>query len=166
LTKSTIDIFALLSFLDENEMSIYQDFSEDKEVLADLVKNIGWLIPQWMSSSQNDRYHKQLLLKVNNQANVVWSGLSKSPELQTKLLASCGLGHSVSHKFYKPSGNANLSQILELLILQYPDITESQVVLWCKINDIDTLQQVAEQCGYQTKEIQPLMDSYQRLKLK
>ena len=103
MAKSNVDIFMLLSFLDENEMQIYKDFAEDKEVLSDLIKNVGWLVPQWMSSAQNDNDHRELVSKVNSIVNVVWLGISGNPELQTKLLACCGLGRTVRHKFYKSS---------------------------------------------------------------
>jgi len=163
MAKSSVDIFALLQFLDEREMGIYEDFSEDADVLADLQKNIGWLIPQWMSASTNDSDHRKLVSTVN-QANLVWNKTYGKHELQTKLMASCGLGRSVRHKFYKASPSMQgLTPMTELLKLHYPDISTEQVILWCNINNENDLQEMAEQCGYQQKEFNTLKEAHRKL---
>ena len=99
----SLNIFLVLEYLDENNMELYEAVKDDENLLKDLEKNIGWLIPQWFTGSPNEDVHRALILSFNELCNVGWHNFYKHPQLQAKLLASAGLGKSVRHKFFRPS---------------------------------------------------------------
>ena len=84
---SKLDIFAVLSYLDENNLGVYEALGEDAEMLAELERSVHWMLPQWMTGAISDESHAELVKNFNSLCNDGWFSLYGHPELQTKLLA-------------------------------------------------------------------------------
>lgn len=158
--KQKFDLFGVLEFLDERSLQVREVFLDDPEGLKELDRNAGWLLPQWMTGAYKDQDHAALISRFNEVANPGWYGFQKHPELQLKLLALCGLGRKVKHKFIKPRSSPSTDKITELLSLVYPDIRQEEVELWLRQNDRDDLIDLAVRLGYQTEEQEALLKAY------
>ncbi len=161
---SKLDIFSVLSYLDENNLGVYEALGEDAEMLSELERSVSWMLPQWMTGAINDESHAELVKNFNTLCNDGWFSLYGHPELQTKLLACCGLGRNVRHKFFKPTKSRNLSRMMELLSYKYQDIREEEVELWCRHNDKVGMSRLAESLGYQKDEVKELAKAFDVLR--
>lgn len=161
---SKLDIFAVLSYLDENNLEVHTALREDAEMLAELDRSVSWILPQWMTGAVNDETHAELMKNFNSLCNDGWFSLYGHPELQTKLLACCGLGRKVRHKFFKPAKSRNLTRMMELLSHKYQDIREEEVELWCRRNDKAGMSRLAESLGYQKDKVKELAKAFDVLR--
>ena len=154
-----LDVFAVLEFLDLNSFNVREAFEDDPDMLKQLDKEAGWMLPQWMSGAMNDAAHEELLYAFNTYCNPGWFKLYKHPTLQLKLLAAIGTGKKVKHKFYKPQ-TAVGSKIENLLLMVYPDIHVSEVDLWCRRNTESDLYELMNNLGLQHDETDVLVKEF------
>jgi len=162
--KQKFDLFGVLEFLDLRSLQVREVFLDEPELLKELDRNAGWLLPQWMTGAYKDQDHAALISRFNEIANPGWYSLQKHPELQLKLLALCGLGRKVKHKFTKLRSNPTMDKLTELLLQVYPDIRQEEVELWVRQNDRDDLIELATRLGYQTEEQEALLKAYDGVK--
>jgi hypothetical protein len=158
-----LDIFSILGYLDEGDMEVYTSLREEPELMKELEKNISWLIPQWMTSSTDDYDHRNLILAFNEICNSGWFKLHGHPELQTKLLACCGVGKT-RHKYYKSTKTRNLTKMINLLSHKYKDIRDEQVELWIKRTTRTEMINMAESLGYQSEQVADFTKSFDSLR--
>lgn len=162
--SDNLDLFAVLSYMDSNNLGIYQALREDPAMEKELKKNANWMLPQWMTGANSDEDHRELVDNFNGMCNEGWYDLYDHPELQVKLLACCGLGRSTRHKFFKPTKMRQISKMHGLLSNKYLDINENEVVLWCKTNTKAAMRRLAEAFGYQPKDVKDLEKSFDSLR--
>lgn len=162
--KKKIDIFVILDALDRNDYSLYDQIAGDPEALKEFKKEIGFMIPLWMTGSANDSHHLELVQRFNENCNRDWFALSKYPRMQAKLLASIGLGHKTSHRFSKVRAATKNSLLEDFLQTEYPDIRACEVVLWTRRNSLEQLTELAQSQGLQQEQIELLQKAYQDLK--
>lgn len=151
-----LDIFDILECLDRRNFRVYDSVRDDEKLRKEFDKNIGWLIPHWMVGAYKDADHAELIKNFNEVCNVGWYGFAGHPELQTKLLACCGLGYKAKHRFIKPTVSKENKKIRDLLADKYYDITPEEVDLWCRCNDVKEFEMLAQQLGRQDSEIKEL----------
>ena len=164
MTKYKFDILVLLEYLDERDLSVYQEISQSEELKAELDKNIGWILVQWMTGSTSEHDHRELLSNFNGLCNPVWKGLSDYPELRTKLLACCGLGKKTRHRFFRPPAQQKSTKLKDFLRRLYPDINSSEVLLWVKTNEKKSILDVASSLGVQDKELKDIETEFSKIK--
>ena len=157
---SELDLFAVLRFLDQNNMDLYSEIQQDPTMLVEFNKMVGWLLPRWMSGSTVNSEHRLLIKNFNEFANVGWFAFSKHPELQAKLLACCGTGRPTKHKFTRSEKGAELHEIRDLLETKYDDISDEEIQMWCRLNDERNMVDFAGRCGYQQDAIKKLKKVY------
>lgn len=164
MSRYVLDIFSVLRMLDRNDMNIHHNLSDNPDVLKELEKNAGWMLPLWMSSSEVDRDHRALILNFVEKANLVWESTHGHPILQLRLLAACGLGRPTRHKFYKKPSATEAKGLTELLIQTTPDINPDEIDMWVRHNNEEDVRELAESCGYQAKDIEKLLTEFRRIK--
>jgi hypothetical protein len=133
-------------------------------MLAELERNISWMLPQWMTGANNDAAHANLVDSFNVICNDGWFELYGHPELQAKLLACCGTGRKVRHKYYKPSKTIHLGKMMKLLEGKYEDIREEEAEMWVHRSTKDSMIRFAESLGYQKKEVKELTKTFDALR--
>jgi len=158
-----LDLFAVLSKLDINDFGVYETLCGDEQVRKEFEQNIGWLLPQWMVGANSEDDMEEILIRFNLYCNGGWFSFRKHPGLQAKLLACCGTGERVRHKFFKPKADKSLVKIRTLLALKYPDIRDMEVLLWCESNSSKELKKMAEMHGYQKDDVKSILTSYARV---
>lgn len=159
-----LDIFAVLGYFDEGNMEVHQALREDPGMLKELEKALPWVLPQWMTGATQDAAHAELVDNFNLMCNEGWFDLYGHTELQAKLLAACGTGRKVRHKFFKPTKAKNLQKMTEFLGHKYQDIREEEVELWCHLNDATSVTDLAASLGFQPKEVTELTKAYESLR--
>ena len=159
-----LDIFAVLSRLDSNDLEVYDTLRSEPEMLLELERNVSWMLPQWMTGASNDADHADLIDSFNIICNDGWYELYGHPELQTKLLACCGTGRRVRHKYHKPSKTLHLSKMMKLLEGKYEDIREEEVEMWVRRATKADMISFAESLGYQEKEVKELTKTFDTLR--
>lgn len=164
MSRYVLDIFSVLKMLDRNDMDIHDNLSGHPDVLKELEKNSGWMLPLWMISSESDRDHRALIVNFVERCNLVWESTQGHPILQLRLLASCGLGRLTRHKFYKKTQSMEAKYLTELLIQTTPDINPDEIDMWVRHRTEEDVRELAESCGYQTKEIEKLLTEFRRIK--
>jgi hypothetical protein len=161
---SKLDIFSVLSYLDENNLGVHQSLREDPDMLTELERNVSWMLPQWMTGASNDAAHASLVENFNEVCNDGWFSLYGHPELQTKLLACCGTGRKTRHKYYKPAKSNQLGKMMNLLEGKYVDIREDEVEMWIRHTTTDDMISFAESLGYQKGEVKELTKTFNALR--
>ena len=77
-----LDLLSVLSYLDENNLEVHEALREDPEMLTELERNVGWMLPQWMTGATNNVDHANLIDSFNVICNDGWFELYSHPELQ------------------------------------------------------------------------------------
>lgn len=141
----------MLNALDKNDFDFYSRLDKEQKKAFS-----PWLAMRYASSaSGTDAYH--YLLMVNDIVNVDFSSLKKHPELQWKLLATCGIGHTSYHKYIQPGKKKIKPKLHKFLVELYPALNEHERDLLLAINDKDDLTQLAKDNGFNDKEIKELL---------
>lgn len=159
-----LDLFSVLTYLDENNLGVHSALREDPEMLVELERNLSWMLPQWMTGATNDAAHAELIDSFNVICNDGWFELYGHHELQAKLLACCGTGRKVRHKYYKPSKTVHLNKMMKLLEGKYEDIREEEVEMWVRRSTKAGMIRFAESLGYQEKEVKDLTKTFDALR--
>jgi hypothetical protein len=140
----------MLNALDRNDFDFYSRLDKEQKKAFS-----PWLAMRYASSaSGDDAYH--YLLMVNDLVNVDFSSLKKHPELQWKLLATCGIGHTSYHKYIQPGKKKVKPKLHKFLVELYPTLNEKERDLLLALNDKDDLTQLAKDNGLSDKEIKDL----------
>ena len=163
MANNKLDLFVVLGKLDTNNFGVYEALRGDEQALKEFEQSVGWLLPQWMVGANSEDDMEELLVAFNTYCNGVWFSFRNHPGLQAKLLACCGTGERVRHKFFKPKADKSLVKIRTLLTLKYPDIRDTEVLLWCESNSSRELKRLAEMYGYQRDDVKSVLDSYARV---
>ena len=158
-----LDIFSVLSYMDENNLGVYAALRDDPEMQKEFERNVSWMLPQWMAGSTNDDDHAALVENFNVLCNDMWFELYGHPELQAKLLACCGVGKT-KHKYFKPAKITNLGKMLAFLSHKYVDICEEEVELWVRRSEKADMVQLAEYLGFQKEQVKDLAKAYDALR--
>lgn len=159
-----IDIFTVLEYLDTNHFELYEVVSGDPDILKTFEKDLGWIIPIWFSGATNAPNQKDQTLLFNEVCNQCWFELSKHPELRAKLLAACGLGKEIKHKFYKPKSLNQTGGFLSILRQVYPDIKPEEVELFVRTTDRDYFYDLCLALGNQDDHMISLMEEFDQIK--
>lgn len=160
-TPSTFNLFGTLRKLDAGNLSVYDDCTTDED-RKNFNKEVGWMLPQWMSSATNSKQQIQLIKNMSRVATS-WGALNNHPQLRTQLLATCGLGKTVKHRFPKSKRGVGYGALYKLLLLSYPDIRMSEVDIWCNNNNISDVELLAQYHGLQSKEIEPIINVFKKI---
>jgi predicted PolB exonuclease-like 3'-5' exonuclease len=159
-----MDLFVVLGYLDQRNLGVHEALSEDPDILKELERSVGWLLPQWMTGASRDDVLEEIATKFDEHCNKRWFELSSNPKLQTKLLACCGTGNKVRHRFFKPKRATSASKMTEMLRHKYVDIREHEVALWCRRNSKADFKELAMALGYQPVEVKELVKAYDKLR--
>lgn len=140
----------MLAAIDRCDFDFYSRLTQEQKKAFS-----AWLAMRAASSAKGtDAYH--YLLMVNDIVNVDFSSLTKHPELQWKLLATCGIGHKTYHPWLAPSKKQKVSKVEKFLQDRYPELSRQEIELLTEINDEATLRMLAEDHGYEDKDIEDL----------
>lgn len=151
MSKSKIPLKDMLQAIDRNDFDFYSRL--DKEQKKDFSP---WLAMRYASSANGmAAYH--YLLMVNDIVNVDFTSLKNHPELQWKLLATCGMGRNTFHPWIPPGKATKKDKRIEFLRQIKPHLSSDELGLWAALNTDDDLKELAAEYGYEDSEIKQLL---------
>jgi len=149
--KNNIPLKDITAAIDRCDFDFYSRLSkEDKKAFS------PWMVMRYASSARGtDAYH--YLLMVNDIVNVDFNTLKNHPELQWKLLATCGIGHNTFHPWVPPGkGKKAATKVGKFLHQVFPTLNRKEVELLEQINSKDDLKELAKDHGLDDKAIKDL----------
>ena len=153
-----LDIFQeVLPAIDQHDFGFYDDLTEDarKGFAAPVV--LRW------ASSVRGQYGDLMLMLVNTRANLDFFDLGQHPELQWRLLASCGLGMNPRHEWIAmPARSRSKSDIHVFLGQYWPEANESELTLLLNQFTRETFIEFTQECGLGPADAKAALESYDR----
>ena len=149
--KANIPLGTMLDAVDRCDFDFYARLSpEEKKAFS------PWMAMRYVSSARGmDAYH--YLLMVNDIVNVEFNTIKNHPELQWKLLATCGIGHKAYHPWIPPGkGKKKKTKLGTFLHDMYPTLNRKEIELLQEINSKDDLKELAREHGMDEKDIKDL----------
>lgn len=155
-----LDIFPILAEFDRGSMDVREQLKGDPEVLKEFDALLPFMLVMWMTGATDNRTHAELIARFNRKANPYWGTIRKDPDLMSKFLAMIGPGRPIRHHFVRPGTQKKIDLVHDLLRLEYPDVSESEVRTWCRLNSVDVLIHIAKSHGYQDDDIEAVVKAY------
>jgi hypothetical protein len=155
-----LDLFVVLEQFDRRVPNVYNELTADPAALKELCRDLGYILPLWMTGAARDDDHMELIRRFNRNCNLGWFGLSGKYELQARLLASIGLGRKVAHRFSKVRAATRNTALFDLLTLSHPDIRSEEVRIWAAKNTAEDAAELARGYGWTDEQIETLLKNY------
>lgn len=154
-----LDIFKTLDAIDQRDTGYLDRQTEEarKAFHAPVVM-------RWASGMQFDgEVSDYMLLTVNARANVNFYDIWEHPELQWKLLASCGIGARQKHKWIDAAKRLKTAEgLLGFLSKYWPEANEDELRLLVRQFTRETFLEFVDGCGLEAKDIEDAMTLYDR----
>jgi len=164
VTSTKFDLFVILEALDANDFSVYEQLASDPTILAEYEKALGYILPLWMIGASSNEAHAELVKRFDRDCNSVWYRIKDHPALRSKLLACCGVGHRLNHKFFKSSLPKYDNDVYRFLASLYPDIRRGEAEMWIRMNDPKVFKRMIEDRGMQQDEAKELIKLYRKMR--
>lgn len=139
-----LSIFDIMAKLDRGDTNA-RDQYEGQE-LKEFDSFIGYPALRWMSGANDPVDHMMCLVATNN-INRNYFDLHAHKELQSKILASAGIGRRVRHKYIKPPEAKNKNTLYELVYCFYPDFDTEDCEFFLNRSSVDDIKTLANQSG-------------------
>lgn len=154
-----LDIFETLAAIDRREKDFFSGLSPDQQK--------GFAPPvvlRWASAVSDGPMSEHYIWLVNERANINFWDISDHPELQFKLLASCGAGRPHRHQWVpmvKKERKSN--QVRDFVADFYPNANDLELdIILDKFTD-QTFEDFVLSSGKPPEEIKEVLDAYDRL---
>jgi hypothetical protein len=158
LANHKLDIFETLNAIDKHDLDFYDKLEpEIKKGFAAPV------VLRWASAVTDGSASEHYLISVNDRANKNFWELTDHPELQYKLLASCGLGRQSRHQWIPMVGKGkSVDTINEFLSEFWPDANDFELKILINQFTDDTFREFVLFSGCTPERIQEILDAYDR----
>lgn len=115
------------------------------------------------ASAAKGQYTDLMLLMVNGRANLDFYDLGAHPELQWRLLASCGLGVGMRHEWIAmPTSARSKGTVHGFLWGYWPDASESEITFLLNQFTRETFIDFTKECGLHPADEKAALDAYDK----
>jgi hypothetical protein len=161
MADDRLNIFDIMGEFDRQKLNTRDRYKDEK--LKEYDSFIGYPALRWMSAAQNDIEHLLCLLNVN-EINSGFFDLQKHKAMQSKALASTGIGQKTRHVYIKPPENKRTSRLYTLVLTYYPDFDYEDCDDFINKCSPDDIQELATMSGlYEDKKsMKPLLDEFKK----
>jgi len=154
-----LDIFETLSAIDRRDMTFYERLDDEQRK--------GFAPPvvlRWASAVTDGNMSEYMMWLVNERANINFHDIWRHPELQSKLLASCGHGRQQRHRWVPMAKSGKKAdKVYDFLRQFWPEANDTEVgILFGQFTD-DTFEDFVLSSGSTPEEVKEVMDAYARL---
>jgi hypothetical protein len=159
LAAHKIDIFQTLKAIDERDMDFFANLSEEER------KGFAPPVVLRWASAVDGKAAEHYIWLVNDRANINFHDIWEHPELQYKLLASCGAGGRQSHKWLSmTTAKKKKADTVRFFISSFwPDANDNEVEILLNQFTEESFEDFAFSSGRTPDEIQEVLESYGRL---
>lgn len=154
MSRHSLDIFETLNAIDQRDMEFIRDLPDDKRSgFAPVV------VMRWASATRGqsaDWY----LMAINERANIHFFDLYAHPELQYKLLASCGIGSRERHEWI--SSPPSKEKKRRAFVSKYwPEANDLEIdIILQDIQRNNSLDDLLKSMGLQNDEIKSIKEAF------
>jgi hypothetical protein len=154
-----LDIFETLTAIDRHDLDFYDRLPED------LQKGFAPpVVLRWASAINDGPNAAVNVWLVNDRANMNFWEIAGHPELQYKLLASCGLGKTQRHQWINMVGRAKKSdRVRDFLIKFWPDANDMELDIIFNQFTEETFEEFVLSSGEPPADIKEILEAYARL---
>lgn len=150
-----LDIFDLLGAIDKKD----QDFYDRLEV--DARKEFAPPVAlRWASAIDDGPQSDRMLLFVNERANINYWDISDHPELQYRLLASCGSGKKHRHQWIANKAKNKNDKIRNFVGQFYPSASLAEIDMLIGKFTKASFQEFVDVSGLEPKEAKEMVKAY------
>lgn len=159
-----INIHTLLEQIDRRNFALYDELEGDDDLKKEIDKNLGYLLPLWMSGAVNDADHETAILRFDEVCNAGWFALREHPKVQMLLLCAAGRGKPMRHKFFGTRNPKSYSRVQDVLRTLYPDIRKEDVNVWVIKHSDEDFATLLTRMGLQDVEAKEIVKEYKAFK--
>lgn len=157
VVERKLDIFELLRAVDRRDGDWYA------KQPADVRKEFVPLTAQrWVATVEDGKAAPLLLVMVNDYVNVHLFELQHHPELVYRLLALCGAGKRLSHKWFSGTKRKTTNKAFELLAHHHPEASDRELELLMSLHTKESFTQFVGECGLQADAAKEVIKHYGR----
>lgn len=150
-SKAQIPLNEVMGAIDTRNHDWYENLDDEKRKSFS-----AWMMMRYASSVEG-QLGPLYLYYVNECVNQHFSDISKHPELQWKLLATCGRGKKARHYYVKPpSSRKKKDRVAEFLSSVFPHLKNDEIDMLKEMNTTSELKKLAIENGYTDKEIKEI----------
>lgn len=156
-----VDIFKLLGAIDKKDKNFYKNLSEDEKKSVAPTVVMRWLSGVTDKSGLSEYY----TVMTNEIVNIGFWDLYKHPHLQYLLMTLVGCGNKQGHQWIAGPKKIKSRKVDELFRMKYPNINDVELDLLWRINTNDSVRQLAEDFGYDEKDVKGFVDEFKSVKI-
>lgn len=154
-----LDIFETLSAIDKRKRDFYANLTEEEQK--------GFAPPvvlRWASAVTDGPESEHHIWLVNERANVNFNEIWQHPELQFKLLASCGSGRNQRHQWIPMAGRKKKADgVREFVERFWPDANDFEIDILLNQFTDESFEEFVLGSGLTPEEIKEVLEAYGRL---
>jgi len=136
--KNKLDLFELLSKIDEFDIDYINNLSDEDRKQAS-----SYMLLRWMACS-NDR---DKITRLASMPNKIIFSLNKTPSLAMHLLSSCGSGKKEFYKWKKKEGRKQTRPVTTDLLKEYYNMGKDDATRDSELMNLDSMIEIAENLG-------------------
>jgi hypothetical protein len=155
-----LDIFETLAAIDRRDKDFYSTLTEEaRKGFAPPV------VLRWASAVRDGPNSEHYIWLVNERVNVNFHDIWDHPELQYKLLASCGTGKNErNHQWVAMAGKMKKADKVRTFIGQFwPDANDTELYILLNQFTDESFEDFVLSSGSTPDEIKEVMEAYGRL---
>lgn len=143
-----VDIFRVLRAIDERDFAFYDTLTEEEKASLPMVVILRW----FSATTKHSEYH---VLAANDVVNRHFWDLSSHPKLQYLLMAACGAGKRMGHKWIdgrkRKTKSAKRPKLFAAFMAANPHMKESDVRMLVAIATADSVREWCWEQGIDEK---------------
>lgn len=159
MAEHKLDIFAALDAIDRRDATFLE--RQEDEVRKGFAPPV---VLRWAAGLAFDgEASDYMLLTVNARANVDFHNIWEHPDLQYRLLASCGIGSRQKHKWIPmATRKKSVEGLLGFLSKYWPEADEGELQMLARQFTRETFDEFVQGCGLEPKDAQDALTLYDR----
>ena len=154
-----LDIFETLAAIDRRDMNFFDNLTEDQRK--------GFAAPvilRWASAVRDGAASEHHIWLVNERANVNFWDLWEHPELQYKMMASCGYGRGQRHEWIPMVGKKKKAdEVLIYLAKYWPDANDYEIEIILNQFTDESFEDFVLSSGCSPEQAKEVIAAYGRL---
>jgi hypothetical protein len=159
--KPVLDIFRTLSAIDCQDKDFYKNLTEEEQKAF-----VPSVVMRWLSGvTDKSGLSEYYTVMTNEIVNIGFWDLYKHPHLQYLLMTLVGCGNKQGHQWIAGPKKIKSRKVDELFRMKYPNINDVELDLLWRINTNDSVRQLAEDFGYDEKDVKGFVDEFKSVKI-